>query len=42
MLYKNLNDSAPLNEIPVYLGKTDKEGNYRINNIKKGNIKFLP
>ena len=36
MLYSNLNDSAPLTEIPMYVGKTDKEGNFAINNIRSG------
>ncbi|MFO7655900.1 MAG: Ig-like domain-containing protein [Bacteroidales bacterium] len=36
MLYKNLNDSAPLKEIPLYIGRTDKTGKFSINNIKTG------
>lgn len=41
MLYDNLNDSAPLLEIPLYAGKTDKDGNYAINNIKTGTYKIF-
>ncbi len=41
MLYDNLNDSAPLQEIPVYLGKTGKQGNFTINNIKTGTYRIF-
>jgi len=41
MMYDNLNDSAPLQEIPVYLGKTGKEGNFTINNIKTGTYRIF-
>jgi uncharacterized protein (DUF2141 family) len=41
MMYSNLNDSAPLREIPVYLGKTEKEGNFTINNIKTGTYRIF-
>ena len=41
MLYSNMNDSAPLQEIPVYLGKTGKEGDFTINNIKTGTYKIF-
>ena len=41
MLYNNLNDSAPLQEIPIYLGKTGKEGDFMINNIKTGTYKIF-
>ncbi len=34
MLFENLNDSAPYLEIPTYVGKSNKEGIYRINNLK--------
>jgi hypothetical protein len=38
MMYDNVNpfDSIPLLKRPVYLTKTDKEGRFRINNIKEG------
>ncbi|NJK86151.1 MAG: hypothetical protein HC906_09450 [Bacteroidales bacterium] len=40
MLYENLNDTAPLTQIPLYISKTDKSGNFRMNNIKTGNYKI--
>ncbi len=36
LLHTDLNDSAIFNEIPVYVGKTYKSGNFAINNIKTG------
>ena len=41
MMYNNLNDSAPLQEIPIYLGKTGKEGDFTINNIKTGTYRIF-
>ena len=41
MMYNNLNDSAPLQEIPLYLGKTGKEGDFTINNIKTGTYRIF-
>jgi uncharacterized protein (DUF2141 family) len=41
MMYNNLNDSAPLLEMPLYLGKTGKEGNFNINNIKTGTYRIF-
>ena len=41
MLYDNLEDSVVFNEIPVYIGKTDKEGNFRINNLKADSFKIF-
>lgn len=41
MLYENLNDSAPLQEIPLYIGRTDKTGKFSINNIKTGTYKIF-
>ncbi|MBN2212725.1 MAG: Ig-like domain-containing protein [Bacteroidales bacterium] len=41
MMYSNLNDSAPLQEIPLYLGKTGKEGDFTINNIKTGTYRIF-
>jgi hypothetical protein len=41
MLYKNLEDSIPLKEIPVYIGKTDKNGLFRINNINADTYKIF-
>jgi len=34
MVYDLLDDSIPMKEIPVYIGRSDKKGNFRINNIK--------
>ncbi len=33
MLHSNLNDSAPLLEVPKYVGKSDAKGNFLINNL---------
>jgi hypothetical protein len=34
MLYENFNDSAPYLEIPSFIGKTNKDGTFAVNNIK--------
>ncbi len=36
MLYENLNDSAPLLELPRYIGKADETGSFAVNNIREG------
>jgi hypothetical protein len=36
MLYKNLNDTAPSRSLPDYVGKTNSDGYYSINNIHEG------
>ncbi|HAN17806.1 MAG TPA: hypothetical protein DCQ24_03935 [Bacteroidales bacterium] len=41
MLYSELSDSVPYKQIPNYLSKTNKEGLYRINNIRQGNYKLF-
>lgn len=41
MMYANLNDSAPLREIPLYVGRTDKTGKFTINNIKTGTYRVF-
>ncbi len=41
MLYDKLSDSVVYNEIPIYIGKTDKEGNFRINNLKADTFKIF-
>ncbi len=41
MLYENLNDSTPYKMIPDYLGKTGKEGNFSINNIKTDSFRIF-
>jgi len=34
MLYNVLEDSLPLKEIPYYIGRADKEGNFAVNNLR--------
>jgi len=42
MLYEDYqNDSIPLKELPQYLGRTNKEGNYQITNIKAGTYRLF-
>ncbi len=41
MLYENLNDSAPLLDMPSYIGKTDNEGNFAINNVKTDTFRIF-
>lgn len=41
MLYDQERDSIVLEEVPYYFAKTDKQGNFRINNIKKGFFKCV-
>lgn len=41
MLYKNLNDSAPLLEKPSYIARTNEEGNFAIHNISVGKYKIF-
>ena len=41
MLYTDLDDSIVHKDIPVYIGKTDKEGNFRINNLRSGKYKIF-
>ena len=41
MLFENLNDSAPYLEIPTYVGKSNKEGIYRINNLKADTFRMF-
>jgi hypothetical protein len=41
MLYKNLNDSAPLLERPKYIDRTDETGNFAINNIEIGTYRLF-
>lgn len=36
MMYDNIYDSVPMLERPVYLSKTNKEGNFTINNMREG------
>jgi hypothetical protein len=36
MLYKNLNDSAPLKEKPKYICRTDDTGNFSLHNLETG------
>ena len=41
MLYDNLSDSVVYKDIPVYIGKTSKEGSYHINNLKADTFKLF-
>ncbi len=41
MLYDTLYDSAFIKERPLYIGKTDKEGFFRINNLKTDTFRIF-
>lgn len=41
MLYTEFYDSVPLVKIPYYIGRTDKEGNFAVNNLKPGEYKVF-
>ncbi len=41
MLYENLKDSAPYFEIPSYIGKTNKDGTFAVNNIKEDTFRIF-
>lgn len=41
MLYTELADSLPLSEIPIYVGRTDKNGNFAVNNLRSGIYKLF-
>jgi len=41
MLYTSLEDSVPLTDIPYYVGRTDKEGNFAVNNLRKDIYKIF-
>lgn len=41
MLYKELEDSVPMKQIPTYLSKTDKEGYFHLNNIGHDEYKLF-
>ena len=41
MLYSNLSDSAPLLEVPDYVGKADANGNFLINNVRPANYRLF-
>ncbi len=41
MLYRELEDSIPLKQIPYYVGRADKEGNFAVNNLKDGIYKMF-
>lgn len=41
MLYNDFNDSLPLQEIPYYVGRADKEGNFAVNNLRAGSYKLF-
>lgn len=41
MLYRNLNDSAPYLQVPYYLGKTGKDGTFRIDHLDAGTYRLF-
>lgn len=41
MLYTDLSDSVVFREIPLYIGKSGKEGTYRINNLRADTFKLF-
>jgi hypothetical protein len=41
MLYENLTDSAPLLELPAFIGKATDEGNFAINNVKSDTFRIF-
>ena len=41
MLYENLSDSIPIKQIPLYIGRTDTEGNFAVNNLRPGVYKVF-
>lgn len=41
MLYDDLSDSIVFKDIPVYIGKTNEDGTYRINNLKADTFKLF-
>lgn len=41
MLYENTSDSVPYKERPLYFGKTKENGEFKITNLKKGNLKLF-
>lgn len=41
MLYENLSDSAPYNELPSYITKASQQGRYAINNIKADTFRLF-
>ncbi len=41
MIYENLNDTAPQKTIPIYIDRTDENGNFFIKNIKKKKYKIF-
>ncbi|MBK9014272.1 MAG: hypothetical protein IPM82_09330 [Saprospiraceae bacterium] len=41
MLYENLADSVVRTDRPFYFAMTDKEGSFKVNNVKSGNFKVV-
>lgn len=41
MLYSNLSDSAPLLEIPEYVGRADNKGNFLVNNVRPASYRLF-
>ena len=40
LLYSNLSDSAVKKQLPDYLSRVDQNGNFRINNVRKGEYRL--
>ncbi|MCF6364845.1 MAG: Ig-like domain-containing protein [Bacteroidales bacterium] len=41
MIYREYNDSTPINEIPYYITKSDTSGNFKIDYIKPGKYRIF-
>ena len=41
MLYEDLNDSVPLKDIPLYVGRSDDSGVFSVNNLKADTFKVF-
>lgn len=40
LVYNNLSDTAPIKTRPLYVGRCDKEGNFKINYLKEGKYRI--
>ena len=40
LLYRDLSDSAVMKDLPVYITKTNKQGYFRLNNIREGRYRL--
>jgi hypothetical protein len=41
MLYSSLTDSLPYNSLPVHIAKTNKKGEFKVNNLKYNDYKLV-